>query len=170
MRPLWHVDGRPHGDIVCSEISGAARWACFDGSGSGRLFRRKFKRLPARASPSSISRAQYLASGLSALHGSCSERPLFADNRVLIDHWIEQWTQAPARVVYRQGMSWIYKEDLSRQIADIGLPVQIIQGEEEEGLPDGVGPSDAGGPSGCEIGPDTTGRTLCKPREPRCGQ
>ena len=55
----------------------------------------------------------------------------FADNRVLIDHWIEQWTQAPARVVYRQGMSWIYKEDLSRQIGEIGLPVQIIQGEEE---------------------------------------
>ena len=55
----------------------------------------------------------------------------FADNRVLIDHWIEQWTRAPARVVYRQGMSWIYKKDLSRRIGEIGLPVQIIHGEEE---------------------------------------
>ena len=55
----------------------------------------------------------------------------FADNRPLVDHWIEQWTRAPARMVYRQGMSWIYKDDLSERISEIGLPVQIIQGEEE---------------------------------------
>ena len=54
-----------------------------------------------------------------------------ATNRALIDHLINQWTTAPARVVYRQGMSWIYKEDLSGRIQDIRVPVQIIHGEEE---------------------------------------
>ena len=54
-----------------------------------------------------------------------------ATNRPLIDHWIDRWTAAPARVVYRQGMSWIYKEDLSGRMEDIKIPVQIIHGEEE---------------------------------------
>ena len=94
----------------------------------------------------------------------------FADNRVLIDHWIEQWTRAPARVVYRQGMSWIYKEDLSRRDRRDWASRPDHPRWGREGLPHGVGPSDAGGPSRCEIGPDTTGRTLCKPRESRCGQ
>ena len=55
----------------------------------------------------------------------------FASRRSLIDYWINRWTEAPARVVYRQGMSWIYKDDLSSRIPEIKIPVQIIQGEEE---------------------------------------
>jgi pimeloyl-ACP methyl ester carboxylesterase len=55
----------------------------------------------------------------------------FATNRALIDHWVDRWTEAPARVVYRQGMSWIYKEDLSDRMKELKIPVQIIHGEEE---------------------------------------
>ena len=58
-------------------------------------------------------------------------RTTFQTNRKQIDYWIDRWTTIPARVVYRQGMSWIYKEDLSPEIARIRVPVQMIQGEEE---------------------------------------
>ncbi len=55
----------------------------------------------------------------------------FESNPALIDYWIDRWTMLPARTVYHQGMSWIYKNDLSRQVSALNIPVQIVQGREE---------------------------------------
>lgn len=55
----------------------------------------------------------------------------FETNRELIDYWIDRWVEAPARAVYHQGMTWIYKEDLLKRVGAIHVPTLIIQGEEE---------------------------------------
>lgn len=55
----------------------------------------------------------------------------FAKNRALIDFWTDRWTEARARTVYHQGMTWIYKADLSALVGDIRVPTLIVQGEEE---------------------------------------
>lgn len=55
----------------------------------------------------------------------------FKTNRALIDLWTNRWTEARARTVYHQGMTWIYKEDLSDRVGDIRTPTLIVQGEEE---------------------------------------
>jgi len=59
----------------------------------------------------------------------------FANKQDLVDFWIDRWSDTPARPVYRQGMSWIYKRDLSDRLPQIVLPVLVTHGEEETAYP-----------------------------------
>ena len=57
-------------------------------------------------------------------------------NRELVDYWVERWcTLIPARAVYYQGNSWLYKPDLSEAIADIKVPTLLISGAEDMAQP-----------------------------------
>ena len=59
-----------------------------------------------------------------------------AGNKGLVDHWIERWaTTMPARAVLFQGRSWIDKEDITRRLAAIRLPVLVVHGEEDVPIP-----------------------------------
>ena len=59
-----------------------------------------------------------------------------ADNRELVDHWIERWTATvPARAVLYQGRSWIDKEDITARLATIDVPTLVVHGEEDVPIP-----------------------------------
>lgn len=55
----------------------------------------------------------------------------FENNMPLIEYWIDQWTEEPARAVYHQGMTWIHKRDLLEASRSMSIPVLSIQGAEE---------------------------------------
>jgi pimeloyl-ACP methyl ester carboxylesterase len=55
----------------------------------------------------------------------------FRSNPDLVELWIDRWTQAPARTVFHQGMTWIGKRDLLEQSKSITIPVLLIQDAEE---------------------------------------
>jgi pimeloyl-ACP methyl ester carboxylesterase len=52
-------------------------------------------------------------------------------NPQLMKHWIDKWCQLPARSVYREGFSWLHKEDLSDRVASIIVPTLVIHGLED---------------------------------------
>ena len=59
-----------------------------------------------------------------------------AENRELVDHWIERWTTSvPARAVLHQGRTWIDREDITARLATVDVPALVIHGEEDASIP-----------------------------------
>jgi 3-oxoadipate enol-lactonase len=66
----------------------------------------------------------------------CFGEHTYANNRGLVDHWIERWTtKIPSRAVWAQGTSWVRKPDLTERLREIDKPVLIIHAEGDLPVP-----------------------------------
>jgi pimeloyl-ACP methyl ester carboxylesterase len=57
------------------------------------------------------------------------------ENPQLIEEWIDRWCRLPARSVYREGFSWLHKDDLSGRVATITVPTLALHGVEDVPIP-----------------------------------
>lgn len=66
----------------------------------------------------------------------CFGEHTYANNRQLVDHWIDRWTsRIPSRAVWAQGTSWVFKPDLTARLREIEQPVLIIHAEGDMPVP-----------------------------------
>lgn len=66
----------------------------------------------------------------------CFGEYTYANNRALVDHWIDRWTSVtPSRAVWAQGTSWVFKPDLTERLREIRKPVLIVHAEGDMPVP-----------------------------------
>jgi pimeloyl-ACP methyl ester carboxylesterase len=59
-----------------------------------------------------------------------------AEQKPMVDYWVDRWaTDIPARAVFNQGFSWMYKPDRTDRLHEIDVPVLLLHGAEDIPLP-----------------------------------
>jgi len=56
-------------------------------------------------------------------------------NRTIAEHWRDRWLTLSGESVYWESQSWLRREDLSKKIAAIKVPVLIVHGDEDRPIP-----------------------------------
>lgn len=57
-----------------------------------------------------------------------------AQQKALVESWVERWCTYPGESVYQEVSSWIEREDITTELHDVDIPTLIVHGEEDASL------------------------------------
>lgn len=57
------------------------------------------------------------------------------ENSELVERWVDRWETYPGEAVYNEVMSWLERDDVTDQLAEVDIPTLVIHGKEDESIP-----------------------------------